>query len=222
VQIDCVTEKEYTISVMKMEYPRYAEAIRLRVKHAKPGAVYVMADFADLAPNNAANRVVSRMVDDGELIGILRGVYQKPKFSRLLKENALPEVDEVAQALARKSGWTICPDGDTALNLLGLSTQVPAAWNYLSDGPYKKYSYSGGLIVFKHSANRLLGNLSLRTALVVQALRALGSEHVDAKTISRLSERFDSSTWKLLGREVRMCPDWIRQIVDHVLEVRHD
>jgi len=192
------------------------------VRHSKSGTVFVMADLADLAPNNAANRVISRMVDDGDLIGVLRGVYQKPQFSRLLKENILPEVDEVARALARKSGWTIRPDGDTALNLLGLSTQVPATWNYLSDGPYKKYSYSGGLIVFKHSANRLLGNLSSPTALVVQALRALGSEHVDAKTIARLAERFDSMTWKMLGREVQMCPDWIRQVVDRVREVRHD
>ena len=119
-----VTEKMYTISVngkKGMERNSYSLAIRNRVKHAKVGTVFAMVDFADLAPNNAANRVVTRLVSEGVLVSVIRGIYQKPKYSTLLKENVLPGVDEVAAALARKCGWTIRADGDTALNQLGLS-----------------------------------------------------------------------------------------------------
>jgi hypothetical protein len=37
-----------------------------------------------------------------------------------------PDIDRVAQALARKLGWRILAHGPSVLNLIGLSTQVPA------------------------------------------------------------------------------------------------
>ena len=49
----------------------------------------------------------------------MRGVFYKPKYSKLLDEYIAPSPDAVAHALARNYGWTIFPCGDTALNLLG-------------------------------------------------------------------------------------------------------
>jgi len=48
-------------------------------------------------------------------------------------------VDRVAHALARKFGWTIQVSGNTALNILGLSTQVPIRYLYLSDGKSRSF-----------------------------------------------------------------------------------
>ena len=205
-----------------MEKPDYSSAIHDRVKHAKAGSVFAMVDFADLAPNNAANRVVTRLAAEGVLLPVLRGIYQKPKYSTFLGEYVLPSAEDVAAALARKCGWTIRADGDTALNQLGLSTQVPANWAYLSDGPYRKYAFDGGTIVFKHSANRLLGNLSRETALVVQALRALGRKYLTRETLQRLAERFDAKTWKKIEKESICVSDWIREAISNVREIRHE
>ena len=210
------------ILFQSMKKGDYSSAIHDRIKRAKAGSVFAMVDFADLAPNNAANRVVTRLVAEGVLTPVLRGIYQKPKYSALLGEHVLPYVEDVAAALARKCGWTIRADGDTALNQLGLSTQVPANWVYLSDGPYRKYAFLRGTIVFKHSANRLLGNLSRETALVVQALRALGREHLTNETLRRLAERFDEKTWKIIERESIRASDWIREAISHVREIRHE
>jgi hypothetical protein len=66
---------------------------------------------------------------------VIRGVYDKPKYSTLLQEYSAPNPNEIADALARNYSWTIAPTGNTALNLLGLSTQVPANWSYISSGP---------------------------------------------------------------------------------------
>ena len=205
-----------------MKKTDYSSAIKDRIKHAKAGSVFAMVDFADLAPNNAANRVVTRLAAEGVLVPVLRGIYQKPKFSKFLGEYVLPGTEDVAAALARRSGWTIRADGDTALNQLGLSTQVPANWAYLSDGPYRKYAFHGGTIVFKHSANRLLGNLSRETALVVQALRALGREYLSGEMLKRLAERFDTKTWNKIGKESVWVSDWIREAISHVREIRHE
>ncbi len=205
-----------------MKEEGYSRAIRNRIKRAKAGSVFVMVDFADLAPNNAANRVITRLTSEGVLVPVLRGVYQKPKYSELIGENVLPGMEDVAAALARKCGWTIRADGDTALNQLGLSTQVPANWVYLSDGPYRKYPFLGGTIVFKHSANRLLGNLSRETALVVQALRALGREHLTHEAIQRLADRFNEQTWKRIGQEAVIVSDWIRDVINQARRLCHE
>lgn len=45
----------------------YASAIQNRIKQAKAGSVFAMVDFADLAPDNAANRVVARLAAEGVL-----------------------------------------------------------------------------------------------------------------------------------------------------------
>ncbi len=71
----------------------------------------------------------------------MRGVYDKPAYSNLLQEVAAPDPEQIAEALARSYNWTIAPSGNTALNLLGLSTQVPANWVFISSGPYKKYEF---------------------------------------------------------------------------------
>ncbi|VGO15746.1 hypothetical protein PDESU_04331 [Pontiella desulfatans] len=68
---------------------------------------------------------------------VLRGIYGYPRFSELLQDTMGPDFDQFAHALARKSGWRVQASGNTALNLLGISTQIPAQALYLSDGPLK-------------------------------------------------------------------------------------
>lgn len=199
----------------------YACAIRERVDKAKAGTLFVMVDFADLAPNNAANRVIGRMVEEGKLRVLIRGVYQKPDFIEFLQDFAEPNIDELANAIGRKNSWVIRPIGDTALNLLGLSTQVTANWTYASDGPYKEYAYKGGKILFKHSSNRLLGKLSWTGALFVQALRALGESQFKEEYLVRLKERFDAAQCAQIEEETRCAPDWIHKFAVKLKEMCH-
>lgn len=82
-----------------------------------------------------------------------------------------PDLKQVAQALARKFGWRIQPSGDTALNFLGLSTQIAGKIIYFSDGPHREYIVGKQSLIYKKT---LLKHASLRypeSALIVQALR---------------------------------------------------
>lgn len=74
---------------------------------------------------------------------------------------------------------------NTALNLLGLSTQVTAVWSYISDGPYKTYEWNSTKLEFKHRTNKEITGLSYMTSLVIQAKNSLAIEcyarsHTDA------------------------------------------
>ena len=154
--------------------------------------VFTTSDFADIADSDTVRQSLNRLVNSGILRRVFRGVFEKPKYSNLLKEYVATDPNAVANALARSYHWTIAPYGNAALNFLGLSTQVTATWSYISDGPYRIYEWDSTRIEFKHRANREITGLSYITVLVVQALKTLGKDNVTPEIIRILSDRLGS------------------------------
>ena len=116
------------------------EQILSRIESMAKGEVFIISDFSDLADYATVRKALSRLEEDGKIRRIMRGVYENPKFNDFLGEYVKPHPDKIAKALARNYGWTIVPCGDTALNMLGLCTQAPAVWLYVSDGNYREYT----------------------------------------------------------------------------------
>ena len=187
----------------------FMKSIRDRVLAAEDGSVFTSSDFADIADTGTIRQSLNRLVQDKILRRIIRGVFEKPKYSKLLGEYVAVSPDAVAQALARSYRWTIAPCGDTALNLLGLSNQVTAVWSYISDGPYKTYEWDHVKIEFRHRTNREITGLSYMTSLVIHGLKALGKERISSETIERLSARLSESEKTALLRESSESSDWI-------------
>lgn len=198
----------------------YSRQIQERIREAKDGTVFISADFADIADTETIRRNLNRLTQAGMLRRILKGVYEKPEYSEMLKEYVAADPDAVAKALARNYHWTIAPCGNTALNLLGLSTQVTAVWSYISDGPYKNYEWNSTKLEFKHRTNKEITGLSYMTALVIQALKTLGQTNVTSKTIQSLSSRLSEKDKIAMLREATESTDWvynaIRQIAGEV------
>ena len=187
----------------------FMKSIRDRVLAAEDGSVFTSSDFADIADTGTIRQSLNRLVQDKILRRIIRGVFEKPKYSKLLGEYVAVSPDAVAQALARSYRWTIAPCGDTALNILGLSNQVTAVWSYISDGPYKTYEWDHVKIEFRHRTNREITGLSYMTSLVIHGLKALGKERISSETIERLSARLSESEKTALLRESSESSDWV-------------
>lgn len=187
--------------------------IRERINNSKIGTVYVAVDFVDISDKTNINAYLARLVDEGLIRRVLRGVYDKPEYNEFLGEYVAPSPDKVANAIARNFGWSIVPCGDTALNLLGLSTQVPAAWVYVSDGTYKEYTYDNTTIQFKRTTNKEVSKLSYKTALTVQALKALGKDEIDDTVINRLSKLLTAEEKKTMFEEAKAATSWIYEYI---------
>ena len=190
--------------------------IRDRINRSDIGTVYVAVDFVDISDKTSVNAYLARLVDEGLIRRVLRGVYDKPEYNDFLEEYVAPSPDKVANALARNFGWSIVPCGDTALNLLGLSTQVPAAWVYVSDGTYKEYAYDNTTIQFKRTTNKEVSKLSYKTALTVQALKALGKDKIDDTVISRLSKLLTAEEQKTMLEEAKAATSWIYEYIKQI------
>jgi hypothetical protein len=187
----------------------YISQIRERVLSAEDGTVFATPDFADVADTNTVRQSLNRLVHDGTLRRILKGIFEKPKYSQLLGEYVATDPDAVAKALARSYHWTIAPCGNTALNLLGLSTQVTAVWSYISDGPYKTYEWGSTKIELKHRTNKEITGLSYMTILVIQALKTLGRDNVTQETIETLSAKLSDSDKAAMLAEATESTDWV-------------
>lgn len=186
----------------------YSGQIQERINAAAEGTVFINSDFADIADTETIRRNLNRLTQAGTLRRILKGVYEKPEYSEMLKEYVAADLEAVAKAMARNYHWTIAPCGNTALNLLGLSTQVAAVWSYISDGPYRTYEWNSTKLEFKHRTNKEITGLSYMTVLVIQALKTLGKTNVTFNTIylPAILRCFKVAGFLLYGNKIRLFP----------------
>ena len=196
-----------------MKRPDYLNQIRGNIEKAENGSVFVSTDFTDITDKKTVNMGLIRLADEGLIKKILFGVYYKPEFSELLGETVAPSPNKVAHALARNFGWTIVPCGDTALNLLGLSTQVPSQWVYVSDGAYKEYTFDNTTIKFKRTTNKEISKVSYKTALTIQALKALGKENITEQVISRLKKILTDEEKEKMLAESKSATSWVLELI---------
>jgi len=178
-----------------------------------PEACFSRSDFAALGSREAISQALSRLERGGTLMSPLRGYYCRRRTSRLLKVDLPADYAALADAIARNAGWTIIPCGDIAANELGLSTQVPAVWSYVSTGPYRSYAVGKTHLEFKHTANRELFNMSRKSAMVVQALKALGRDHVTDEDLRRLSDVLTRDEREKLLLETAHATSWIYDFI---------
>jgi hypothetical protein len=190
------------------------EQVKKRLQVAKDGAVFIPSDFFDIADASKINKCLTRLEETGDLQRVMRGLYVKPRFSEFLNKDVPPRTDDIAKAIARNYGWTIVPCGDTAQNMLGLSTQVPAVWLYVSDGPYKTYEADGMTLKFKHTDNKNeLINISYKSALVIQALKALGKGYVTDKELRSISKLLTKDEKMQMLNEAKRVTAWVYELI---------
>lgn len=192
------------------------DQIKNRIAELDDGDIIFTSDFSDIASLTTIRKCLGRQVDDGVIRRIMDGIYEKPKYSKLLNSYIPADPEKIAYALARKYHWTISPCGDVALNKLGLSTQVPVVWTYISDGPYREFSWDNIKISFKHKANREISNMSEISIIFVEAIKTLGKERIDDVIISTLSNRLNNKDKEIILSESTEVASWVFEIIRKV------
>lgn len=175
-------------------------------------------DFLDIAPYKTISKCLERMEDNQEIRRIIPGIYDLNKIDPYFNKSVPPDINEVAKALAREYMWSICPDGNTALNELGLSTQVPASYVYISSGPYREYKIGSITLRFKHSCNRDIGLYSQKTSLVIQILKHLGEFNISEREIKKISDSLSTEEKIILLKESKNTQMWIRKYIEVICE----
>ena len=145
-------------------------------------------DFLDLGSRAAVDQSLSRLVRSGRLRRIGRGLYDIPRPSTILKGPRPVDIYSAIDAVARRDGMRIMPDGMVPANLLRLTTAVPAQAWYVTDGRSKTVDIDGRTVRFRHAAPSVMWWAGRPAAPVAQALRWLGPRLEAKKTISILRD----------------------------------
>ena len=100
-------------------------------------------DFPDIGSRAAVDQALSRLVKRGDLRRIGHGLYDKPRYSPILKGDAPANIDSAVEAIVRRDGIRIMKNGIYFANRLRLTNAVPAQIAYVTDGATRNIQVDG-------------------------------------------------------------------------------
>jgi len=194
------------------------DKIVARIYSRGRGWAFSKIDFIPPFSDVEVRKALSDLAKKGTICRVSQGIYHYPRYSKVLQQYLSPDIEQVAYAYARKFNWRIQPSGSTALNYLGLSTQVSARHLYVSDGPSRTYEIGNQCLEFKHMAIKETGLKLRESKLLVQALRALGKEHVTPDIKRKISAAIGNVNSVKILRDVQQVSTWIYAAIEEILK----
>lgn len=186
--------------------------ILTKIKKSKRGTIFINADFIDFANSKAVAKALERLVNKGEISRIARGFYAIKKVSKLIGEVS-PTTEDIAQKISERDKIRIKTTGVTALNALGLSTQVPMNLVYLTDGSPRKIVLGRRSILFKKTSTKNLSTIGPISGLVIAALKSIGNGLVYDDEIEIFLKHLKNEKPENLLHDIKLAPEWIRIIL---------
>lgn len=194
-----------------------SNTLRQRIEAMPEDSVLFRSDFPEYH-SEFVGGTLAELTNDGILVKLAQGIYAKPRKSRF--GVVLPSVDKVVQAIAIRDSAQVLPSGMTALNALGLSTQVPMNHTYLTTGSERVIKLVNRQVTLKRGVPKNFCYATRLAALLVQALRALKQENITAEEIqtirSLISKEPDKESF---GKDVDMMPAWMKRILKPMLKI---
>ena len=191
-----------------------------RIYGKKRGWVFTPIHFLDLGNRSAISKALERLVKRGTTRRLARGLYDYPKKHPKLG-NLPANYEQIAKALAGKDNLRIQPSGAYVANLLGLTEQVSAKIVFLTDGANRIVNVGNQKIILKKTTPKNMAAAGRISGLVVQALRYIGKNRVDAQIIGKLQRRLSHEDKQQLINDIRYAPAWIGKIFRELKDEEH-
>ncbi len=192
------------------------ENVKSAISKADEPTIFFISDFPEYG-HEYVRKVLSRLVDEGELIRLSKGVYMRPKMTRL---GALyPDIDTIVQSIAKRDSANVLPTGAAAENLLGLSEQVPMNYVYLTDGSSRVLTLDQQTILLKRVVPKNFSLKNKRLAILSLAMKSIGEEHLTDEQLGRIREiLLQARQDEGFVDDIRQMPIWIQKIVSKCLK----
>lgn len=184
--------------------------IRNTIESNGSNKLYMVQDFAYLNNDGLVTRTLSRLEKEGVLIRLSQGIYLYPSRNKfgILR----PSIEEIAYAVAEKDKARIIPSGLTALNKLGLSTQVTMNAVYLTDATARELTIGNRKIIFKRSVPRNFAYKTDLFPLIVAAMKELGKDNVTDEQVAIIKQAIEKyGSPDEIKYDYSIAPQWIKQ-----------
>ena len=193
-----------------------SSTLRQRIEAMPEDSILFRSDFPEYHAE-FVGATLSELTSEGILVKLAQGIYAKPRMSRF--GVVLPSVDKVVKAIATRDNAQVLPSGTTALNMLGLSTQVPMNYTYLTTGSERTVELANCIVTLKRGVPKNFCYETHLVALLVQALRALRQENVSNEELQTISSLiYKEQDKESLMRDVDKMPAWMKRIIKPMLK----
>ncbi len=194
--------------------------IRELVKKFQVGELFTIKDFECVNNDNLVTRTLSRLQKEGTIIRVATGIYMNPKETQF--GILYPTLDQIANKIAERDKAQIMPTGDTALNILGLSTQVPMNAIYITNGAKRKVKVGERNIVFKNVVQKNFQYKGKLLPLIIIALKELGENHVTNEIKEKITTyilKNDTDEKYTMMHDLYLSPVWIKELLLPIIKM---
>lgn len=192
-----------------------AKNIETTIESFGRGKIFFADDFFGMGTPETIRQTLLRLAKSGEIVRVAQGIYCYPEIDKQLGLGVIrPTYEQIANALAERTHARIVPTGEYAQNALGLSTQVPMNFVFLTDGPSRKVEISPGRgITFRKTAPKNLAFNNRLAMLVTFALKSIKKENVTDEQIKHISMLLKNEDKESVLADLKLMPVWIRNII---------
>ena len=190
--------------------------LQQRIEVLPDDTVLFRSDFPEFH-SEFVGETLAELTREGVLVKVAQGIYAKPRRSRF--GIVIPSVDKIVQAIAIRDHAEVLPSGMTALNALGLSTQVPMNYTYLTTGSERTIQLANCQIKLKRGVPKNFCFQTKLIGLLTQALKTLKQENVGENELQIIRELLSKESDKeALLKDVDNMPAWMKRIVKPMIK----
>ncbi|WP_082423836.1 DUF6088 family protein [Pseudomonas sp. NBRC 111125] len=185
-----------------------AKSISTRIKYMPKGKPFVGALFAQAGSRSSIGKALSRMVLNGFLERVTRGVYMRPKQSEYTGKRVRANPIAVMEAVTRARGETIQVHGVEAARRLGLSTQMQILPTYYTSGATREIKIGNAVVRLRHASRQRLQQAGTRVGLALTASFYLGKAGLTTPAIRKIANSLSTEEFdRLMACDM---PKWMR------------
>ena len=189
-----------------------AELIRQRIAGMPVGEPFASAAFLNCGTRASVDQTLSRLVKAGDIERVARGVFVRPEVSRFVGK-VMPDLQKVAETVARTTGSIIQVHGAEAARRLELSTQVPTQPVFVTSGPTKRIRVGKMEIRLQHVCQRKLALAGRPAGLALAAMWYLGKKEMTPALIEKIRHQLGRSEFEVLKSATNAMPAWMSDAI---------
>jgi predicted transcriptional regulator of viral defense system len=195
--------------------------IESEIKKKRKGKIFFADEFKKFGSEEVVRITLFRLCNKGLIVRLSAGIYIYPKISKLIGV-VYPSIEEVVKQIARREKSRIVPTGLYALNKIGLSTQVPMRFVFLTDGAARELKIAGVKVKFQKTIAKNLSFKGKLTVLVVFALKEIGKNNLQEIELQRINELLSHEAKEIILHDSKLAPNWIAEIMLNTLKKRNN
>jgi hypothetical protein len=154
-------------------------------------------------PRNVVDQVFHRMLKQGRIVRVARGVYIKSSAPQ-------PKVNEIIEVKAKAFYRTIAIHGSQAAGRLNKQFRAPEQLVFASSGASSSFKIGNKTVRFVRTSDRKLKLGNSTIGLTIRALWHLGKKFCDTQTAALMVFDFRKNERKELRLSASIMPQWMR------------